>query len=70
MSVLLAPTHEDLINIRWADARGLLGDREVFVRLLAPPHACAGTGELRVVRATALENGVEVVLTYADFVRV
>jgi hypothetical protein len=69
VSVLLAPAYEELINTRWSDARALLQARATRVRVLAPPFPCAGTGELRVVRAVADDDKIELVLTYADFKR-
>jgi hypothetical protein len=69
VSVLLAPAHEELINARWSDARALLHGRAMFVRVLSPPFPCAGTGDLRVVRAVSDGERIELVLTYADFKR-
>jgi len=66
---MLAPSHEDLINAPYADARERLRGSELFVRVLAPAHACGGVGELHVVRATEQRDGLELVLTYADYVR-
>ena len=66
---MLAPSHEDLINAPYADARERLRGSELCVRVLAPAHACAGVGGLRVVRATEQSDGFELVLTYADYIR-
>jgi hypothetical protein len=39
------------------------------VRVLAPPYAGAGVGELRVVRAEERGDAIELVVTYADYER-
>lgn len=68
-----APSHEELINMPYAQARERLLSAaqggELFVRVLAPPHPSIGVGVLRVVRATPVDGGLELVLTYSDFVR-
>jgi hypothetical protein len=66
---MLAPAHEDLINAPYADARERLRAVDLFVRVLAPAHASAGVGQLHVVRAIEQRGGFELVLTYADYVR-
>jgi len=69
VSVLLAPAHEDLINASYEHARRRLHGVDLFVRVLTPMHPSAGTGQLHVVRATEHGGGLELVLTYADYVR-
>ncbi|MBV8171521.1 MAG: hypothetical protein JO219_06300 [Candidatus Eremiobacteraeota bacterium] len=69
-----APFHEELINLPYAQARERLLDAgqhsgDLFVRVLAPPQPSIGVGELRVARATPVEGGLELLLTYSDFIR-
>jgi hypothetical protein len=65
-AVPVVPVHEDLVNVPYAQLH-LEGER--FVRVLTPPRPSAGVGTLRVVRAIDGAQGIELVLTYADFVR-
>ncbi len=47
-----------------------LKERDVYVRVLAPPYAGVGVGELRVVRAEERGDAIELVVTYADYERI
>lgn len=40
----------DLVMLPWLEARDILGDRPVALRVLTPPFPCAGGGMLRVLR--------------------
>lgn len=53
----------------YARALERLKERDVYVRVLAPPYAGVGVGELRVVRAEERGDAIELVVTYADYQR-
>jgi len=54
--------HEELINAPLAQALERLKGRDVFVRVLAPPHPAIGRGTLRVVRINPVAPGPPVAL--------
>lgn len=66
---MLAPAHEELINLPYLTALERLHGREVYVRVLAPPYLGIGVGTLHVVRAEDKDGGIELVLTYDDYER-
>ena len=66
---MLAPAHEELINLPYLTALERLHGREVYVRVLAPPYPGIGVGTLHVVRAEDKDGGIELVLTYDDYER-
>ena len=41
---------DDLVMMRWEDARAVLGDRAYAMSLLVPPYPADGEGALRVLR--------------------
>ncbi len=47
----------DLVLLPWVEARRRLGARAHVLRVLTPPYAAIGGGELRVLRVR--ENGAE-----------
>ena len=69
MSGLASPALEELINMPYVEAIERLGDRDVTLRVLAPPYAGVGVGSLHVVRCEDKGDSVELVLTYDDYER-
>jgi len=47
---------EDLVMLPWTRARAALSDRPLRLRMLVPPYAAAGTGELRLLRVMSLSG--------------
>ena len=66
---MLAPAHDDLINLPYATALERLRGRDVYLRVLAPPFPGIGVGTLRVVRVEEKDGGIELVVTYDDYER-
>ena len=62
--------HEELINAPLATALERFQERDVFLHVLAPPHAAVGVGSLHVVRVHEEGNRVELTVTYDDFEKV
>jgi len=67
---VLAPAHDELINLPYATALERLRGRDVHLRVLAPPYAGIGIGTLHVVRAEDKDGGIELVVTYDDYQRI
>lgn len=66
---MLAPAHDELINLPYVTALERLHGRDVHLRVLAPPYPGVGIGPLHVVRAEEKDGGVELVVTYDDYER-
>jgi len=66
---VLAPAHEELINLPYTTALERLHGRDVHLRVLAPPYPGIGIGTLHVVRAEDKDGGIELVVTYDDYRR-
>jgi len=69
VSGVLAPAHDELINLPYATALERLRGRDVYLRVLAPPYPGVGVGTLHVVRAEDKDGGIELVVTYDDYER-
>jgi hypothetical protein len=69
VSGVLAPAHDDLINLPYVTALERLHGRDVYLRVLAPPYPGIGIGTLHVVRAEDKDGGIELVVTYDDYER-
>ena len=67
---MLAPAHDELINLPYATALERLRGRDVRLRVLAPPYPGIGVGTLHVVRAEDKDGGIELVVTYDDYQRI
>lgn len=66
---MLAPAHDELINLPYITALERLHGRDVHLRVLAPPYPGIGTGTLHVVRAEDKDGGIELIVTYDDYER-
>ena len=62
--------HEELINAPLTEALERLRGRDVFVDMLAPPHAALGIGTLHVVRVREEGDRIDLTVTYDDFEKV
>jgi hypothetical protein len=69
VSGVLAPAHEELINLPYLTALERLHGRDVHLRVLTPPYPGIGVGTLHVVRAEDKDGGIELVVTYDDYQR-
>lgn len=67
---MLAPAHEELINLPYTTALERLHGRDVHLRVLQPPYPGVGVGTLHVVRAEDRDGGIELVVTYDDYERI
>ena len=52
-----------------ADARALLGKRNLVLRILRPPYPAVGVGALRVLRVVEREGRTEMVAGYDGYER-
>jgi hypothetical protein len=51
------------------DARALLANRNLALRILRPPYAAVGVGALRVLRVIEREGRTEIVVGYDGYER-
>ena len=63
------PERESLALMPWIDARKLLTEGRVRLRLLLPPYAAVGIGVLRVLRARERAGAMEIVAGYDGYAR-
>ncbi len=63
------PERESLALMPLTDARELLGQGRVRLRLLLPPYAAVGIGVLRVLRARECDGAMEIVAGYEGYAR-
>lgn len=49
--------------------RGRAPDLQITLEIIAPPYPCAGTGAVRVVRATHTEDSISLAAAYEGFDR-
>ncbi len=59
----------ELVLLPWNDARLALGERAHVMRVLAPPYAADGEGELRVLRVRDDGGPLEVTCGYERYRR-
>ena len=61
----------DLVLLPWLEAREVLGDRPVHVRVLVPPYRAAGGGVLRVLRVRErTDEPLDVICGYERYQRI
>jgi len=60
---------ESLALMPLIDARALLGEGRVRLRMLLPPYAAVGLGVLRVLRARERDGAMEIVAGYDGYAR-
>ena len=67
---MLAPAHDELVNLPYATALERLRGRDVHLHVLTPPYPGIGVGTLHVVRAEEKDGAIELVVTYDDYERI
>jgi hypothetical protein len=60
----------DLVLVPEVEARALLGDRSVSLRLLLPPYPALGLGKLRVLRVKERGDSTELLCSYEGYERI
>jgi hypothetical protein len=64
---------DDLVMLRWTDARAALAERKLRLRVLAPPYPALGLGALRCLRVIPLpgadDAGWELTVGYEGYER-
>lgn len=60
----------DLVLVPEVEARALLADRNVSLRLLLPPYPAIGLGKLRVLRVKERGDVTELLCSYEGYERI
>jgi hypothetical protein len=60
----------DLVLVPEVEARALLADRAVSLRLLLPPYPALGLGRLRVLRVKERGDSTELLCSYEGYERI
>ena len=60
---------EDLPMMALVDARAIVGDRPIRLRILLPPYPALGCGTLRALRIAEEGERVEIVAGYESYER-
>ncbi|MGH7716345.1 MAG: hypothetical protein ACREML_10155 [Vulcanimicrobiaceae bacterium] len=60
----------DLVLVPEVEARAMLGDRLVSLRLLLPPYPAIGLGRLRVLRVKERGESTELLCSYEGYERI
>jgi hypothetical protein len=61
----------DLVLLPWIEARGILGNQPIALRVLTPPYPAAGGGTLRVLRVRErTDEPLDVICGYERYKRI